>query len=515
MTRHERQARSAPRIDLIERLSRPASLRGHIHMLGAIALLAYAGMTLLSFVQAAALWRHEPAPRALAFFESLAAQIHPVLPVASGWLLDNRPFESAWSIVLSYWSALAIATAAVLALVVSVLRRPEAAGPGLPKLLLRWSYGFAAVCALAFPVFTQDFWLSAAWGRMIAAGSNPFHTLFTPETLAGLPLDHFPMPMSYGPLWGLASGGIMLIAGDSVLVAAVLFKALIAAAWIGSLHLVFRLTEGLPHDQRCLAVAVFGWMPAGVSQSIAEGHNDIVMVTLALLWLFQLMRGRGEAPIALAASVLCKYVTAPLILIDMIHALRHRGIGWRCYSLRLALPALLGLATTALFYRSPEFFDGIRLVSTWYFLQPRDAVQAVENLLGLPMEPLAVAVTALFPAYAAYAAWIAWNEPTTERLLQGALAVMSAVLFTAVSHLWPWYVIWVLALAVLQPSWWLSRFIVGVAVLSPFTLGFWWIEPFAGLHEVVALAMYAFAILWMVATRPAPFVTSVRVAERA
>jgi alpha-1,6-mannosyltransferase len=515
VTRHERQARSAPRIDLTQRLSRPASLRGRVHVLGAIALLAYASMTILSFVQAAALWRHEPAPRTQAFFETLSAQIQPVLPFMSGWLLDNRPFEAAWSIVLSYWIPLAIASAAVLALVLSLLRRPESAGPGLPKLLAQWSYGFAAVCALAFPVFTQDFWLSAAWGRMIAAGLNPFHTLFTPESLTGLPLDHFPMPMSYGPLWGLVSGAIMLIAGDSVIIAAVLFKAVIAVAWIGSLHLVCRLTESLSQSQRCLAIAVFGWMPAGVSQSLAEGHNDIAMVALALLWLFQLMRGRSEAPIALVASALCKYVTAPLLLIDALYALRHEKIGWRRYTLRLALPAALGLATMALFYRSPEFFDGVRLLSTWYFLQPRDAVQAVELALDLPLLPLELAVTALFPAYASYTAWTAWNEPTTDRLLQAALAVMSAVLFTAVGHLWPWYVIWALALAVLMPSWWLSRFIIGVAVMSPFTLGFWWVEPFANHREVVAFAMYAFAILWTVVTRPGPFVQPLRVAERA
>lgn len=515
MTRHERQARSAPRIDLTQRLSHPATPRGRVHALGAIALVAYASMTALSFVQAAALWRHEPAPRTQAFFEALSAQIHPVLPFASGWLLDSGPFESTWPSVLAYWIALAVVSAAVLALVLSLLHRPEPAGPGLPRLLLQWSYGFAGICALAFPVFTQDFWLSAVWGRMIAAGLNPYHTLFTPESLAGLPLDHFPMPMSYGPLWGLVSGGIMLIAGDSALLAAVLFKAVIAVAWIGSLHLVYRLTEGLSQDQRCLAIAVFGWTPAGVSQSLAEGHNDVAMVALALLWLFQLIRGRSEAPIALAASVLCKYVTAPLFLIDMIHALRHEKIGWRRYVLRLALPALFGLATMALFYRSPEFFDGVRLLGTWYFLQPRDAVQAFELTLGVPLLPLALAVTALFPAYAAYTAWTAWTEPTTERLLQAALAVMSCVLFTAVSHLWPWYVIWALALAALLPSWWLSRFIIGVAVMSPFTLGFWWIEAFANYREAVAFAMYASAILWAFVTRPSPLVPPLGSAERA
>jgi alpha-1,6-mannosyltransferase len=88
-------------------------------------------------------------------------------------------------------------------------------------------------------------------------------------------------------------------------------------------------------------------------------------------------------------------------------------------------------------------------------------------------------------------------------------------MFTAVSHLWPWYVIWVLAFAALVPSWWLSRFIIGVAILSPFTLGFWWIEPFANHREAVACALYALAILWTVVTRPGRLVPVLGAAERA
>jgi alpha-1,6-mannosyltransferase len=220
--------------------------------------------------------------------------------------------------------------------------------------------------------------------------------------------------------------------------------------------------------------------------------------------------------VALAASVLCKYVTAPLFLIDALYALRYAKVGSIRYLLRLVPPAALALAAMALFYRSPEFFDGVRLVSSWYFLQPRDAVQAIELALGLRLLPLELAVTALFPVYAAYAAWTAWNEPTRGRLLQAALATMCAVLFTAVSHLWAWYVIWALALAVLSPSWWLSRLIIGVSIISPFTLGFWWIEPFANHREAAAFGMYAFAALWVLLTRPGPLVSPLAAAaERA
>jgi alpha-1,6-mannosyltransferase len=515
VTHHGRQARSTPRIERGLRPARPASLRWRVQALGSVVFVAYACLTALSFVQAAALWRHRPAPRAQALFETLAARMEALLPFASGSILDQPPFASTWSVVLTIWIGLAVVSAAVLALVLALLHRPDSAASGLPRLLLRWSYGYAGVCALAFPVFTQDLWLSAVWGRMIAAGANPFHTLFTPQTLAGLPLDHFPMPMSYGPLWGLLSGGIMLIAGESTLLATALFKAAIAAAWIAALKLVYRLSEDLPQNQRCVALLLFGWMPAGVSQSLAEGHNDIAMVALALVWLWLLLRGRRQAPVALVASVLCKYVTAPLFLVDAVHALRREKIGWRRYLLRLVMPALFALAVMAIFYRSPAFFDGVSLIGTWYFLQPRDAIYAVETALGLPLEPLALTVTGLFPAYAAYAVCCAWSQPTTERLLLAALAIVSAVLLTAVSHLWAWYVIWALALAVLLPSRWLSRFNIGVAVMAPFTLGFWWLEALEEHRESVAFAMYVAAILWAVVTRPGPAVASLDAAERA
>ena len=71
-------------------------------------------------------------------------------------------------------------------------------------------------------------WLSAVWGRMISAGVNPYYQLFTPDTLPGLPLDHFPMVMSYGPLWGIVSAIVMLVAGNSILATGILFKAVLA-----------------------------------------------------------------------------------------------------------------------------------------------------------------------------------------------------------------------------------------------------------------------------------------------
>src|SRR5262249_57762485 len=106
--------------------------------------------------------------------------------------------------------------------------------------LMRWSVVFAVVGVLAFPLFTQDFWLSMAWGRMAAEGTNPYHNLFTDETLTGLPLDHFPMAMSYGPAWAILSGAVMAVTGNSVLAPAILFNCVLLAARVPFVVLIRR-----------------------------------------------------------------------------------------------------------------------------------------------------------------------------------------------------------------------------------------------------------------------------------
>jgi alpha-1,6-mannosyltransferase len=469
-----------------------ASLRLRVNLLGCAALAGYAVLTVLSWVQAPALWRAEDATNVLAFFEALAARL-PVLGL-------YHSFASSEAVILTYWGPLVPPTLATILLVLLLARPSTRADEALQRLIFNWSVAFAAVCLLAFPVFTQDMWLSAVWGRMISAGVNPYYELFTADSLTGLPLDHFPMVMSYGPLWGIISAIVMAVAGNSVLVAGILFKAVLATAWVGSLVLIERITRARPARERCLAVGMFGWAPASVSQSLAEGHNDIVLVAFAMLWMLLLLQARRAAPVALVASALCKYVTAPLLLIDAIVALRREGAGWRQYLARLLAPAVLGLGTLALFYRSPNFFEGVRVVSEWHFLRPIDALIAIEQATGLPLLVMHVAVVAFFMLHAAYWLAVSFWSPTVTTLQKAIIATMAAVLFAAVSHVWPWYAIWALAPAALVPGWWLSRFVFGVVLVMPFSLAIWWSEPFPDHMEFAALIVYAAACLWTIAT---------------
>ena len=164
------------------------SLRFRINLLGATALLAYVAMALLSYLQAPVLWwsAMASAPRAVAFFDELA-QVIPVY--ASIREAISGPLTSNTAVIVSYWIPLAVATIAMMLLLLSLARHRESANAAIVGLLFRWSLAFAAACSFAFPLFTQDLWLSAVWGGMIVAGVNPI-ILLHPGSLK-VPIDHF------------------------------------------------------------------------------------------------------------------------------------------------------------------------------------------------------------------------------------------------------------------------------------------------------------------------------------
>lgn len=469
-----------------------SALRVRVNLLGAVGFATYLTMAVLSFFQAPALWfQHPAAPQAASFFYAFAEKF-PV--IALGRLLGH-----AGGILISYCIPLALATVTALTLLAMLYRNGHEIDASVERLIYRWSVAFAVAACLSFPVFTQDFFLSMAWGRMLAAGINPFHNLFTPEMIDDLPLDHFPMVSSYGPVWTILSGAVMALTGKSVLAASIAFKAILLAMWIWSLRLIWAIAESRPAIERCLALVIFGWMPLGVVQILAEGHNDILMVWLMLLWLFLLLRARTSAPIALVGSALSKFATGPLFLVDAIVA--WRALSWRQFILRYIAPGLVGLAIFGAFFRSMDFFDGIFTINEWRFLQPRDALIAIKEALHITAVPLEYTIDVIFVGLVAYQVVALYRQPAYETIVKASLAIMCAVMLTVIAHLWPWYLVWTLAIAAVLPGWSLSRFVIGISILGPFTLSFWWVDLFTDSREWVAVAMYVLGFAWILVTR--------------
>jgi hypothetical protein len=392
-------------------------------------------------------------------------------------------------------------TATFVSLLVVLARHQHELGPTVPTVLFRWAVLFGILALPASPVLVQDFWLSAGWGRMVAAGQNPYHTDLTPEITDGLPLDYFGQRMTYGPLWAAVAGALMWAVGGSVIAAAAAFKLLLLAAWTAALYLIRLLLRASSIWAECIGLAIFGWLPLSVTQTVSDGHNDVLMVLFLLTWLYCLNRAwLASASVALAASVCVKYVTAPLFLLHFFYMLLFAKP--RQTNCILQAVAVLTVLTVSfgLFFRSPDFFASTTVMADWHFLTPKSAMLELGDLTSLNLGLLATLAQILFPVLAAWAALRYVAVPTPSRFHIAVLAMMCGILFSVVGHVWPWFVLWPLSLAALVPDCAWARWVLGAALAAPFAVLVLFLSPpgSPNRYTVPTLLLYGLTVGWFV-----------------
>jgi alpha-1,6-mannosyltransferase len=446
-------------------------------------------------------WSVAPKPRK----KSLGPDDHAEIVVQS--LSGDGPVKSPTAFTVTYAAPIAATTIFAIAVLLLLRFAPQSVDERTPRQLIRWASVFAVVMAVAAPVLVPDFWLSFAWGRTLWWGGNPYYAV-PAQTVHDLPFDAPILRATYGPLWLHLSWLVSRLTLGSVLWGSVLFKALLVAAWIATLLLVDRLLRSAPIVQRCMAIVAVGWLPLGVVQTVGDGHNDVFMVAGVLAWLLFLERGRTmAASISLALSFLVKYVSAPLFLLDFLHQ-RDDGTPRltlaervRRYVPRAAAVAIVIVLVFAPVFRGLDFFRSTGEVRAGYFFLPADAVKAIGHMIGVNLLPLALAVQAIFPLVTLWTLWRYVRSPGRERFRLAVIGVMLSVLFVAAGHVWPWYVIWLLAVAALVPSATSFRWATGVALGAPMILVPWTAFPqaseFARFY-LPSLFVYVTALVWMV-----------------
>lgn len=443
-------------------------MESRIRTTGALVLLAYIAQTIASY------WL---APAQIAFsnqrsFQQLAYFYPSMTGIgASPRLMANSHFLAV------YCSPMLVATGGC-ALMLLWLIAGEEPKASTAKHLMGWSIVFAAANLPALPVMAQDLWISAAWGEMITHGLNPYYHDIPAQIAAKWYPDSFLVRMSYGPLWAVISAAVMLVTNNRWVVL-VLFKAILAGFWLLALILIRRLTRHSDSRTQCLAMVMAGWLPASVGQSLAEGHNDIVMAALVLLWL------ANRNAFGLASAILVKYTAAPLALFTLIE---------RRKPIELIGAALFGAAAFLLFFRGGGFLSSDAAMRSWRFMTPRDAFA--------PLGPWAALAIVPFIALAGIEVWRYVRTRADDDRIRAVLTTLLVILLGALGHIWPWYWILVLLPAAATASWTLSIWIACLALEAPFSV-LWilrgyprdWMAPLPSLL-FYAVAFGGLALIW-------------------
>jgi len=431
-----------------------------------------------------------PAPRErLLVLDEVGRILHTQL---TGPSVLDRPFVRS----VGYLAPILLATGAFAAAARALSRARAVSDPRVTRILWTGILAIAAIEVLRFPVMTIDFWLSLAWGRMAAAGVNPYYYPATPESLRGLPLDAIGTPMTYGPLWAWLSA-VIAIVGGSVPAGFFLHKLVLAAAWLGMAAFALRLGARTSPWHGAFALAMVGLLPASSLYTVGEGHNDALLACSAAAFLYYLaLDRRWSAGLWLTAGSLAKYVAAPLALLAVAQLVGKPKKEWARAALVGAACAALAVLISLPFVRDLSFMDETVRMRSWRFLTPADALCSAAALAGvaLPRTPVANAMLAAFTLAALLALRRYLRERTAPALASAALGVMAVVLFCIVGHVWPWFVIWLVPIVACACWSSLAVFVVLFASTAPLLDLAWLLRDDMTLLPALGLLVYALAL---------------------
>ncbi|MBO0768171.1 MAG: polyprenol phosphomannose-dependent alpha 1,6 mannosyltransferase MptB [Solirubrobacterales bacterium] len=367
--------------------------------------------------------------------------------------------------------AVLIAVAAVFLGYVLALRDAEQ----LPaKLVLGVICAFVLIVVLAPPMFSTDLFSYQAYGRMFATlGANPY--VQGPQVLKLDGLYPFigaqwvNTPTVYGPAFTLISGLFSDTASNGAIAfAAFAWKVIAALSCLGVIALMWRSAR-LRRVNPVPGVALFGLNPLIVLYGIGGGHNDLLMVLIAMAGIYALLAERlrtsGVAIVAAAAVKLTGGIFLPF-------ALASHGGDTRSRRKRILLGALsAGIVTLGV--SLAVFGTGIlNLPFTLDQVQAEGGWVTVSGLMTmlLPWHAVSHVISLLFGV-----GFLAIFLTLLRRVWQGSMDWLDGAawatfwLLLASSQLMPWYLSWLLPLVALASSrrlWRLSVWFSGWVLLS-------------------------------------------------
>jgi alpha-1,6-mannosyltransferase len=274
----------------------------------------------------------------------------------------------------------------------------------------------------------------------------------------------------YGPAWTHLEVGVAALF-DGVRAQLVVLKLIAVMFSLGSAALIWLILGRVRPEKRLLGTLAYLWNPVIVVELAGEGHNDAVMVLLALLALALTVQHRAVSGIAtMALGVLTKYLPLLLIPLQAVYLWRTRGSA-REFTARVITGAGVAAALAVLlfspFWVGLDTLDGIRMSGQG---ANTGATQTVVTGLLSPVIPPEV-VRPLLLAFAVaglvgYLAALAASVTDARSLLLACAWVSTAYLLVVSPTYWPWYAVLPVALLALTPQGLSVQLLVAVSLGS-------------------------------------------------
>jgi hypothetical protein len=259
------------------------------------------------------------------------------------------------------------------------------------------------------------------------------------------------------------------------------FRAIAIGASLATTLLISRLVRARWGEREAFAVAAFGLNPVVLFQSVASGHNDLlVALAVAGALAFAFARRHVAATAALALGTLVKVTGGVPLLLFVIARVASRPPGSRAREAmkQVGVAAAIGLVVALPFLNARDPTLGlVELAGHEGWLAPSRFFRRL--LDAISGDTLGVVARVVFPLLLLGALVLLGRElvrrAPTSAWLEGASwgwALIALMLLGPV--LLPWYVVWSLPLVWLLPR--VPR-LVALAASLALTLSQWTTEP--------------------------------------
>lgn len=355
-----------------------------------------------------------------------------------------------------------------------------------PRAVLWLSAAYLAGVLLLPLLFSRDVYSYASYGRIAAVyHENPY--VATPadhpaDVLAGLVGPKwFDTPAVYGPLWTHVSS-LVVRASDDVTAWVATFRAIAVAGSLATLLVVSRTVRRFRPEREAFALALIGLNPVVVFQSVASGHNDVLVMLSVAGGLALAFAGRDRwATAVLALGALVKVTAAVPLLLWWVAVAAGRLRGQRLHAVtpHVGIAAALGLIAALPFLNASDPTLGMaELAAHEGWLAPSRFFRRLFDAIGgdaLGFVPRIVLPVLFIAAIALLARAVARRAPEIPPALAGASWGWGLLVLMLLGPvLLPWYVTWALGTAWLLPR--VPRAVL-IATGVALTLSQWTSEP--------------------------------------
>ena len=392
--------------------------------------------------------------------------LQPLLPTAaqpSGpfrWLSGLVALDEVHGNALA---AVGIVATALAAVAFVLVLREAWRGTVSPRLVIALAIAYHVVVLLLPLLFSRDVYSYAYYGRIAATyHANPY--IATPSDFPRDALAPYvgpkwvDAPAVYGPLWTQVSALVVRVT-ESLAAMIVVFRLLAIAASLGTIAIVVRLTRRVWPARQAFAVAAIGLNPVWVFQSVASGHNDVLIafaVAAAVALVYARRDVAATAVLTLGTLVKATAGIPLLLLVVVIVARRKRGERLRALLPPAAVAGAISLLCAAPFLQTKDPSLGmVELAQHEGWLAPsrffRRLLDAVSG------DTLGVVARVVFPVLLVGALFLIARllvrraQDLTPAAQGGAWVWGLLFLMLLGPVLMPWYVTWALPLAWLLP----------------------------------------------------------------